>query len=144
MVVEMCRRLPEGVSYETVGPFNRPVTQWRKPAGEYLAWLRRLEAFYGQKPRAMSPPPPPPVFRPRMTTGIQTSNVLPGIDIFFTPYLFSWFTLRKGYGVVARVFAFGWLGLILAYWSRAAVKVATEKPGRFALAPTPSAVATPS
>lgn len=32
-----------------------------------------------------------------------------GIGIFVLPFLFSWFTLRPGYGKKARVIAFAWL-----------------------------------
>lgn len=35
------------------------------------------------------------------------------IGIVFVPYLFSWFTLRKGHSTASRVISLGWLGLIL-------------------------------
>lgn len=36
-----------------------------------------------------------------------------GLGIVFLPWLFSWFTLRAGHGVVARVLAIGWAGATL-------------------------------
>jgi len=36
-----------------------------------------------------------------------------GLGIFFMPYIFSWFTLRKGYTTKAKVISFGWLFVLL-------------------------------
>ena len=36
-----------------------------------------------------------------------------GLGIFLLPYIFSWFVLRKGYSVLARVISFAWLGFVI-------------------------------
>jgi hypothetical protein len=36
-----------------------------------------------------------------------------GLGIFFIPYIFSWFTLRKGHTTVSRGIAFAWMGLVI-------------------------------
>ncbi|MCB0377856.1 MAG: hypothetical protein KDD33_05125 [Bdellovibrionales bacterium] len=46
--------------------------------------------------------------------GPRSVGLLLGIGIFFLPYLFSWFTLRKGHTTKAKVLSFGWLALLLA------------------------------
>ena len=38
-------------------------------------------------------------------------SVLLGIGIFLIPFLFSWFTLRKGYSKLSRIIAFAWMGI---------------------------------
>lgn len=40
-------------------------------------------------------------------------SFLLGVGILFLPYIFAWFTLRKGYSTRARVIAFVWLGFAL-------------------------------
>lgn len=35
------------------------------------------------------------------------------VGILFLPYVFSWFTLRRGYSTAARVLSFVWLGVVL-------------------------------
>lgn len=40
-------------------------------------------------------------------------GLLLGLGIFFVPFVFSWFTLRKGHTKVARVVAFSWLVIAL-------------------------------
>ena len=37
-----------------------------------------------------------------------------GVGIFFFPFLFSWFTLRKGYSTPAKVISLGWLVFVIA------------------------------
>lgn len=37
------------------------------------------------------------------------------LGIAFIPYIFSWFTLRKGYRPLTQVFALGWMAFILYY-----------------------------
>ena len=37
-----------------------------------------------------------------------------GVGIFFFPFLFSWFTLRKGYSTPAKVISLGWLIFVIA------------------------------
>jgi hypothetical protein len=41
--------------------------------------------------------------RPRRKVGAAL-----GIAIVFLPWVFAWFTLRRGHGILARVLAFGW------------------------------------
>lgn len=36
-----------------------------------------------------------------------------GIGILLLPFLFAWFTLRKGYSKLARVLSLGWMGLLV-------------------------------
>jgi len=45
--------------------------------------------------------------------GIRPVSVWLGIGVFFIPFLFSWFLLRKGYSNTARCIAFGWMVLFL-------------------------------
>lgn len=40
---------------------------------------------------------------------IRKVSILLGIGIFIMPYIFSWFTLRKGYSNLARIISFSWL-----------------------------------
>lgn len=44
----------------------------------------------------------------------RSVSILLGVGIFFIPVIFSWFTLRKGYSVLARVLSFTWLVLSIA------------------------------
>lgn len=48
------------------------------------------------------------------TTGKRSVSVLLAVGIFFIPLIFSWFTLRKGYSVLARGLSFSWLVLSIA------------------------------
>lgn len=43
----------------------------------------------------------------------RSVSFLLGLGIFFVPFIFAWFTLRKGHSNVARIIAFTWLGLML-------------------------------
>lgn len=36
-----------------------------------------------------------------------------GVGIFFLPIIFSWFTLRKGYGLFARIISIGWMAIFI-------------------------------
>lgn len=38
-----------------------------------------------------------------------------GIGILFLPWIFAWFLLRRGYSVIARVIAFGWMALVILF-----------------------------
>lgn len=40
-------------------------------------------------------------------------SFLLGLGIFLMPYIFSWFTLRRGHSSTSKIIAFSWLGLIL-------------------------------
>jgi hypothetical protein len=54
-----------------------------------------------------SAPTPAPVKR--------SVGFLLGVGIFFLPYIFAWFTLRKGYSTLARVVSFGWMALVVLF-----------------------------
>lgn len=43
----------------------------------------------------------------------RTISLLLGLGILVMPYLFSWFTLRKGYSGLARTLSFGWCAFIV-------------------------------
>jgi hypothetical protein len=36
-----------------------------------------------------------------------------GFGIFLLPFIFAWFTLRRGYSTLARVLSFGWMGFLI-------------------------------
>ncbi|HEX8266954.1 MAG TPA: DUF3862 domain-containing protein [Pyrinomonadaceae bacterium] len=40
-------------------------------------------------------------------------SFLLGLGIFLMPYIFSWFTLRKGHTTTAKIISFVWLGVIV-------------------------------
>lgn len=44
-------------------------------------------------------------------------DVLLGIGIVFAPFLFAWWTLRKGYTSISRVAAFAWMVMFLAIFT---------------------------
>ncbi len=46
--------------------------------------------------------------------GVKVSALL-GLGIVLMPYIFAWFTLRKGYSTMARAVAFGWMTLALLW-----------------------------
>lgn len=41
--------------------------------------------------------------------GKRPVSFLLGTGIFLMPYIFAWFTLRKGHSALSRVISFGWL-----------------------------------
>lgn len=43
----------------------------------------------------------------------RSVGLLLGIGITFIPYIFSWFTLRKGYSITARAISFIWLAVVV-------------------------------
>ncbi len=43
----------------------------------------------------------------------RTVSALLGAGILFIPFIFSWFTLRKGHSVLARTLSFSWLFLFV-------------------------------
>lgn len=53
---------------------------------------------------------PPLPFMPKFERKV---SILLGIGIFLMPYIFAWFTLRKGYSKPARFISFGWLLLLV-------------------------------
>lgn len=40
-------------------------------------------------------------------------GILLGVGIFIMPYIFAWFTLRKGHTNLAKGFAFGWFAILV-------------------------------
>jgi cytoskeletal protein RodZ len=63
----------------------------------------------------------------------------PGLGIFFLPWYFSWFTLRKGHSALARLVSFGWLSVIVLSWI--AVSPTTEPRKNYA---APDVTASPA
>ena len=45
--------------------------------------------------------------------GSRRVGVALGIGILLVPFVFAWFTLRKGYGKVARIVSLGWMALVV-------------------------------
>lgn len=45
-------------------------------------------------------------------TPTKKVGVLLGIGILFVPYIFSWFTLQKGYSALTKLISFGWLFIV--------------------------------
>lgn len=60
---------------------------------------------------ANSPQTPTPQQNPQNQQ--QNVGCLLGGGIFVMPYIFAWFTLRKGYSTAARVISFGWMVLVV-------------------------------
>ncbi len=54
-----------------------------------------------------------PQFMPTAPAPSQRVSILLGIGIFFMPYIFAWFTLRKGYSTQARAISLGWAGFVI-------------------------------
>jgi len=55
-----------------------------------------------------------PQFRGGPQGSTRSVGFLLGVGILFMPYIFSWFTLRKGYSNLVRVVSLGWLGVVVA------------------------------
>ncbi len=57
---------------------------------------------------------PPPVNFSAQSNPIPTKRVgiLLGMGILFIPYIFSWFTLQKGYSTLTKLVSFGWLCIV--------------------------------
>ncbi len=78
------------------------------------------QALGGSTPQPTAPPPAPPPQSaapgpaPSTNAGDETKKVgvLLGLGIFVMPFLFAWFTLRKGHTTVAKAASFGWLALM--------------------------------
>ncbi|HEV7891805.1 MAG TPA: hypothetical protein VGP08_14275 [Pyrinomonadaceae bacterium] len=118
-IVRISKHLREGVTFHVPGQLdyrNQPLTRRREVAGEYLAWLKKLEAFYGPKLRAMtaaSTETHAPAFEQYETKAVRSMSLRLGVGVFFMPYVFAWFTLRQGYSRLARGLSFGWLALVV-------------------------------
>lgn len=56
----------------------------------------------------------PELYQPQtpLQSGLRTVGLTLGIGIFLVPYVFSWFTLRRGYTKNAKIIAFLWLGIM--------------------------------
>jgi hypothetical protein len=67
----------------------------------------------GAAPKEMSDSAPvyPNCERPKANAAPEkrTVSALLGVGILFLPFIFSWFTLRKGHSVLARTLSFSWL-----------------------------------
>lgn len=50
------------------------------------------------------------------TAPTRKVGLLLGIGIFLLPYVFAWFTLRKGHSTLSRVLSLGWLAFCLLAW----------------------------
>ena len=61
------------------------------------------------------PPPAPPKTTAEEPRGEKKVSVLLGLGIFFLPYVFSWFTLMKGYSNRARAISLVWLVVALLF-----------------------------
>ena len=46
---------------------------------------------------------------PQIDTDVRKVSFLLGMGIFFLPYIFAWYTLRKGHSTILRVTSFAWL-----------------------------------
>ncbi|MCG9733396.1 DUF4236 domain-containing protein [Pseudoalteromonas shioyasakiensis] len=46
---------------------------------------------------------------PQIDTDVRKVRFLLGMGIFFLPYIFAWYTLRKGHSTISRVTSFAWL-----------------------------------
>ena len=51
--------------------------------------------------------------KPESSEQAKTVSFLLGLGIFFMPYIFSWFTLRKGYSTKAKAISFIWLAVLM-------------------------------
>ncbi len=69
--------------------------------------------------QSQQPQQPPSNFtvqaNPTPTNSSPTKRVgiLLGIGILFMPYIFSWFTLQKGYSNLTKIVSLSWMGLVL-------------------------------
>jgi hypothetical protein len=77
----------------------------------------------------------------RLSSSTRNVGVLLGLGIFFLPWYFCWFTLRKGHSALARLVSFGWLSVIVLSWI--AVSPTTE-PGKNYAAPDVTASPAPT
>lgn len=48
---------------------------------------------------------------------VKPISTLLGIGILLSPFIFSWFTLRKGYATKSKVISFVWMALVLVLYS---------------------------
>lgn len=45
----------------------------------------------------------------QIDSGARKVSFLLGLGIFLLPYIFAWYTLRKGHSMISRVISFAWL-----------------------------------
>ena len=65
------------------------------------------------RPQPISPPVMAPLFTQTTHEASRRVSILLGIGIFLMPYIFAWFTLRKGYSTQARAISLGWAGFFI-------------------------------
>jgi len=89
--------------------FNDMVNSKALSSEDYM-WHDKLDDWItvGEFLKASGSKPPPLNQSKQRKVGI-----LLGLGIFFLPYIFSWFTIRKGHSTLSRVLSFVWLGLLL-------------------------------
>lgn len=51
--------------------------------------------------------------KPESGEQAKTVSFKLGLGIFFMPYIFSWFTLRKGHSTKAKAISFVWLAILV-------------------------------
>jgi len=66
-------------------------------------------------------PPEPTLAAATSATETQTTesrqvSFLLAAGIFWLPFIFAWFTLRKGYSTKARLISFAWLVVVFGWW----------------------------
>lgn len=59
-------------------------------------------------------------------TSSRKVSILLGIGILFVPFIFSWFTLRKGHTTKAKAIAFGWFFIALLIYANNSNKEQTN------------------
>jgi len=79
--------------------------------------LSRLPGLNDTQSGTVAAPVPASTPRPSVVGGgsERKVNFLLGLGIFLLPYIFSWFTLRKGHSTQARVLSFFWLAVAVLY-----------------------------
>lgn len=103
-----------GLSYSTFSTKQiKKETVKREPVNSSSIQMDMSQVKAEILPLNMSPvrakiPPLPSM--PRIERKV---SILLGIGIFLMPYIFAWFTLRKGYSKLARFISFGWLLLLV-------------------------------
>lgn len=113
----------KGVSSVSVGRRGASVNVGRKGAranvgipGTGLSYSTKL----GGRRRVASPPRPNNIpvntqsqYLSQQGYKVRKVSLLLGLGIFIMPYIFAWFTLRKGHSEISRILSFGWLALMV-------------------------------
>lgn len=83
--------------------------RWWRPVPDITTQIRiRHESHRAQ------PPPRPSVGSTDYLPQRRHVGVILGLAIFWMPFVFSWFLLRRGYSNISRVAGFSWLALLSA------------------------------